>query len=43
MELATADGTAYFWRYDIQHIDIKHNDTQHKWLISDTQHKRHSA
>jgi hypothetical protein len=30
-------------RHDIQHNDILHNDTQHKGLICDIQHKLHSA
>jgi hypothetical protein len=33
---------SFFWRRDIQHHDILHNDTQHKGLvcysINDTQH-----
>ncbi len=30
-------------RHDNQHNDSQHNDTKHKWLIYDTQHKRHTA
>jgi len=30
-------------RYDIQHDDIQPNDTLHKGLICDTQHKWHSV
>jgi hypothetical protein len=29
-------------RHDTLHIDAQHNDTQHNWLICDTQH-RHLA
>jgi hypothetical protein len=29
-------------RHDIQHIDILHNDTQHKGLICDTQYTQHN-
>ncbi len=28
---------------DTQHNDIQHNDAHHKGLISDTQHKQHTA
>jgi hypothetical protein len=29
----------FIWRHDTQHNDIQQNDTQHKVLICDTQHK----
>ncbi len=28
--------------YDTSHNDIQHNDTHHKWVICDTQHKVHN-
>ncbi len=30
-------------RHDTQHNDMQHNGTEHKELLCDTQHKRHSA
>jgi hypothetical protein len=30
---------SFFRRHDTQHNDIQQNDTQHKKLINDTQHK----
>ncbi len=27
------------WRHDIQHNDIQQIDTQHNWLVWNTQHK----
>ncbi len=31
------------WCHDTQHNGIHHNDTQHKGIICDTQHKWHSS
>jgi hypothetical protein len=33
----------FHWRHDTQQNDIQQNDTQHKVLYWDTQHKWHSA